>query len=272
MGATSRAHAEVPGVLAALGTALVRSTELFVPRQCPCGRPGPVPCRDCAALLQAGPVRVESVCPSLGMVVDADARTGRVGTAARLPVLALGRHVGPLRDLVLAYKDGGELSLARAFGDALRTGLAHLELTEMPVLVPVPSALAHRVRRGEDHTRLLAQHIARGTCLAVHPTPMLRGPGQQGRGRRERRARADPARMRVRQVRDLPRTAVLVDDVATTGATLRALADALEEVGCSAVGALVVAAARLPEDGGRTGDRGGAEDGGRADGPVPRHL
>lgn len=228
---------------------VVDTLSLVVPRVCPCGDDGGAfPCPACTTALAGPAVRVESECASLNVLTDADAAAGTVEFAPLFPVLALGEHRGALRRLVLSYKDGGMLCLAGALAPALRRALEDLDVPAGTVLVPVPSSTAGRLRRGEDHTRLLATHIARGTGLRVAPSPALAGPGQTGRDRRGRRDRADPSRIRVRAgLRGAPR-AVLVDDVVTTGATLRAVAEALAARGCDPVGALVIAAARLPRD------------------------
>ena len=67
-----------------------------------------------------------------------------------------------------------------------------------------------------------------------------RGGSQVGRGRSER-ARALAGAVHVGRAVSAPANAVLVDDVATTGATLAAGAQALADAGCRTVAAVVYA-------------------------------
>ncbi|WP_227488322.1 ComF family protein [Brachybacterium subflavum] len=252
----------VPGRRAGeLLVAILRETcGLLVPLECPCGGEGRLLCEDCAELLAVEARRVEAVCDALQLVQDVRVRVGEDGAPAGvdhralLPVMALGEYAGSLQDLVLAWKNGGRAHLvpvlARGLAPAARAladeaGEAYRE--RGPVLVPVPSRLGSRVRRGEDHTAELAAAISRRTGL---PWEILRGTlgeGQEGRTARQRRRRHLAVRSGT-----LPRTrregapVILVDDVVTTGATLRASAEALGGVGIEVVGAVVVASARLP--------------------------
>lgn len=150
-------------------------------------------------------------------------------------------YEGPGRALVRGLKFGGALSLAREMA-ALIVASAPAELLR-GALVPVPLHPARRRRRGFNQAALLAEAIARRTGLPVSECLRRReaGPPQVGRDRRERLAgpagsiEADGA---------APERAVIVDDVATTGATLAASAAALRAAGAGEVAALVFARTR----------------------------
>lgn len=162
---------------------------------------------------------------------------------------ALGAYDATLRRAVLAVKRGRRdvaVALGRALGERLGAGLPR-----DAVLVPVPTAPRRRAARGFDQAALLAR--AAGDCARLPVLCALRevaGGAQQGRSRAGRLA----ARGRFACTASLVAGArlVLVDDVVTTGATLRDCARALAAAGGRVAGAVVVARAFAggPEPGG----------------------
>jgi predicted amidophosphoribosyltransferase len=104
-------------------------------------------------------------------------------------------------------------------------------------VVAVPAHPARRRARGFDPAELLARALARRTGLPLAPA-LRRGsaPSRQlGASRDERRA---TGRLRFEARGAAPRTAILVDDVHTTGATLSACARTLKDAGAERVVAL----------------------------------
>jgi predicted amidophosphoribosyltransferase len=191
---------------------------------------------------------VPPLCAACGAPCDADAPVCERCSAAvaRLsplsatvpgigPVWAAAPYEGVARELVGALKFRGRIRVA---------GLMAGRMGDPPggfpagTLVPVPPAPARLRARGFDPAAESARALA--SLTGVPAAACLRradGPRQVGRERAERLA--DPPR--VHPVRGVPDAAVLVDDVLTTGATLRACAAALRRAGCENVAALVFA-------------------------------
>ena len=155
-----------------------------------------------------------------------------------LGVWAPFRYDGPAGAVVRALKFGGRRGLA----DVMAAQLAAHAPPELlaGALVPVPLPRSRRRRRGFNQSALLARALGRRGGLPVVDCLTRSGdPAPQvGRGRRERMA-APAGSFAVSG--PPPERALLVDDVVTTGSTLRACAQALRDAGCGPVWALAYA-------------------------------
>lgn len=215
-----------------------RLLDLVLPPTCPgCGREGTVLCRACEAAFDA---RV-GLPPGMAVGMPSDVPLPVVAHEWCVPFAGIGRVA------IHALKYGGERRLAGPLGRALaRRWIAcgrHGNL-----LVPVP---VHRERlreRGFDQADLLAREVGRttgvpviGALVRARRTVRQADLNRAGRAGNVAGAFAvsPPAKAVVRG-----RWVVLVDDVMTTGATLREGAVALYAAGAVAVSALTVARER----------------------------
>ncbi|MFE7406886.1 ComF family protein [Isoptericola sp. NPDC057559] len=228
---------------------------LVVPVACPgCGALDVLWCAGCAALLDGPASRVEGAAP----------RLDRLDGVPPLPVWALAAYTGPVRELVVAWKDRGRVDLdrlvaprvraaARDAAPAVRAACRGRRL----LVVGAPSTGASRRSRGRDHVRALTRAVAAGLRDAGVPADVVPALVRRGRGRDQvglgARARARNLTGSVAVRRGVvespdggPAAVLLVDDVLTTGSTLAAAERALEGVGADVVGALVVAATPPP--------------------------
>lgn len=231
--------------------------DLFLGSTCSaCGRPGRALCPECRLALptSAAPAWPTPTPPGL------------------LPPWSTGEYADALRSLVVDHKERGRLTLARPLGRLLAVAVAAAWSSQHPArcpvraqLVPVPSHPAVVRRRGQDPLLRITLRAAgelrrRGGTVAVRPALcVVARPGDQAGLDAAERARNVAGRFAVRRAvlrhpdgstsgqHRLP--VVLVDDVITTGATLREAQRALEAAGLRPLAAATVAATRrrLPE-------------------------
>jgi len=192
---------------------------IFPPRCGGCGREGVAWCDACAARVQPQPL----------------------ATLSGMPLVAAGRLDGPLQQAIHTYKYRPRPGLASVLGELLWRATAASNL-ELAALTYIPLHPQRRRERGFNQAERLARALAGrlavpvvGGLTRLRPTPAQVGLSQPERqvnmlGAFEWAATAPP-----------PRGLALVDDVCTTGATLRAAAEAVVRAGGS-IGAFVVLA------------------------------
>ncbi len=159
-----------------------------------------------------------------------------------------GTYGGALKDVILLFKYRKFAPLARPLAEyaAVCTGGDVGLWSGADFLVPVPLHPARRRERGFNQSRLLARELSglRGMRVLEGCLVKTRNvPPQAGLHAAERETNVKNA-YTVRRPRQVEgRTLVLVDDVTTTGATVRECASVLVEAGAKEVRAITLARA-----------------------------
>ncbi|KAA8815835.1 ComF family protein [Bifidobacterium callitrichos] len=167
---------------------------------------------------------------------------------------------GNVRRAILAWKDHGDEECDREFARCI-VALARRSLPIEGValdgallVVPAPSSARSLAERGRRHLMPLAKAIAayyRSSGLDARVEPALQIAARVVDGKAVETAGADQrasrmgGRLTVRNrslSRVAGRTVVIVDDIVTTGATMRACAAALETAGARVLAGLALAA------------------------------
>ncbi|WP_185174428.1 ComF family protein [Rothia nasimurium] len=245
-------------------TSWKQATELIFPRVCAsCQTFGP-------SMLGAG-----ALCPLCDQLVRLATLNLQTTTLPgnRLPVVSAGRYEHELGRCVLAYKDAGRTdlspylasALARALTCLLELSEGELEPAEPIYLVPLPSSRVSVRRRGYAPAPLLARAVLPLLCspvpvkvadvLAQVPAWARVSPGQhRSKAQKtlgvEERYRQMQGKLRVGKpaLHQLGRyyslegaTCLLVDDVFTTGASLREGHRVLSHRGARVLGGATIA-------------------------------
>jgi ComF family protein len=204
----------------------------------------------CGPCLEEAPFRSGGFCPGCGCLTEPAGEPPRLCGPCRAEpkpwsrLAFYGRYDGVLKDLVLDYKFGGRLDRAHVLqGLVLHAYRERLADGPPDLIVPVPLHPRRLQRRGFNQSLELSRRLSKATGRPVVPEALVRvretTPQSSLGGRAERVANIRGA---FRAEPDLAsgRSALLVDDILTTGATLEECARALQAAGASEVAILVL--------------------------------
>jgi ComF family protein len=155
-----------------------------------------------------------------------------------------------IRTLFRSFKYDGLMELAPFFGHLLVRRLHGDSLPHTDCIVPVPTTLERTRKRGYDHVQLLAAHLSSQTRQPIRRA-LVRLTDERGFTQSQSAKNAVERRRGLERVYTLNRQVpirgcriLLIDDIATTGATLAACSEKLYLAGAQNVCALVVARVR----------------------------
>lgn len=160
---------------------------------------------------------------------------------------AYGLYVGVVVEIVHSLKYGRKPSLARRMAVMMsNVALSDPVVRRADLLVPVPLHPARLRERGYNQAELLARSVSRTMGLPLSPRSLVRRRATRSQtllNEEERRENVRDAFLVVREEEVRGKKVVLIDDVLTTGATLRSAGSALLEAGADEVYGLVYAIA-----------------------------
>ena len=157
---------------------------------------------------------------------------------------AWGHYRGALERVLHAFKFQRHDWFAEPFADALHGLVAGRGESAFDAVVPVPMSRARRRRRGYNQAELLARALARRLRVRCDTTLLSTRLERRTQSTLDKAARAANVRGAfAASERNTSKSILLVDDVCTTGETLRACAAALLRARAARVCAVVVAKA-----------------------------
>lgn len=229
---------------------------LFPPRCLHCQRAGSVLCAACLESVE----RVEPpLCDRCGRALRPAEGTTLCAACAADPSAhelemsrALAIHEGVIRDAILALKYERRRRVAEPLGDLVALWLLEQGWT-VDAIIPVPLHVSRQRERGFNQAELIGRRCARRLGIPCY-RDLLRTretPPQVGLSAAERRSNVAGAfalDQRASHTTLAGKRLLLVDDVTTTGSTLRAAAHALRFARPQSIRAVCVSRPRFDDD------------------------
>ena len=220
--------------------------DLILPVRCGgCGALGSLYCDRCRQRTRR--LR-EPLCRRCG--AEAEFSKARCGCRHRLHALgrlrSAARYEGPLENAIHRFKYQGRRPLAAPLAQLLADRLA-VDGSPAELVTWVPLHARRLRQRGYNQAELLSRELSKAFRLELAPGSLMRLRDTQPQVGLDRRRRWDnvAGAFAWRGEPLLRRAVLLIDDVATTGATLEACALALRDAGAGAVTGLTVARVQL---------------------------
>ena len=160
-----------------------------------------------------------------------------------LPLFAFGQYHEPLTEIILQFKFKGITSPSRTLGRALVESHADmLEKLRINYLVPVPLHPSRENRRGYNQALLLAEELSKLLEVTVEDELLWRSHRRYPQSRLAIGHRAANIRGVFEIEDNVPSgRVIIVDDVVTSGSTVREVARMLKSSGAEVVGVIAMA-------------------------------
>ncbi len=216
--------------------------DLLAPHSCRgCGRLGEVLCDRCKNNIIANQLQI---CPNCKTKFK-NHHCQKCHTLP--PIYLVGERSSLIGSLVHDYKYHSVRALAKPLAEILDKILPNA--TNQTIIIPLPTIDRHIRERGLDHTYLIAKHLAkiRGkNCQAKKVLLRSKNTVQVGADRSTRLTQANSAYIVSSKIKIEPSTTyILLDDVWTTGASMKAATKKLRQAGAKDIIIAVLALSRL---------------------------
>ena len=222
-------------------TTFISLLDLLAPHSCRgCGRLGEALCECCKNNIISAEI---SICPNC----KNKTKNHICEECKNLPpIYYLGERSDLLAKLIHDFKYNSTRAIGIKFAEILNETLPK-SLPESAILIPLPTSTKHIRERGFDHTFLIAKHLAKLRHYKLHKL-LLRAKNtvQVGTDKKTRIKQADAAYELNPKIKIEPKaTYILLDDVWTTGASMKSAIKKLRQAGAKHLIVIILAVNRL---------------------------
>jgi ComF family protein len=209
---------------------------------CSCGEIGTLFCENCKYDIIT---EASANCISCGNACDST----KVCTECKVHspysrAWCVGERSGALQRLIGDFKFQNMYAAYEPLGELLLQTID--QLPSDTIVVPIPTVASHMRERGYDHTVLLAKYIAKHRNIRMRRLVVRATCTKQRDANRSQRIAQAKVAFRISGKIDTTAPYLLIDDVVTTGATIRYAAQTLRDAGAQEVWVAVIA--RQPLD------------------------
>ncbi len=216
-----------------------KSLKIFAPHEClGCELEGDILCQSCRMEFIVSP---PSRCAHCQKLTTSYGLCSLAQKEFRLAHLWVSRDYSALaKSLVAALKFQQIREAASVIAESMSETLPYLP--RQTIIVPVPTTTNHRRARGLDHTQLISRELSRCTGLGFECLlGRIDQHAQVGSKSLERKSQLNQKMYVTNPKLVIGQTILLVDDVMTTGSTLKEATRALRAAGAARVNAAVFA-------------------------------